>query len=132
MSPPVRRGFLMLEAAVALLVVGLVAGAALELHGAQLRAARRGPELVTATTLAQDRLAAVRLLEPEQLSRIPDSIANGRFRAPFADYRWRTSAARTKERQDDLYDIRVQVTWSDGAVTLATRLYAPMTAGRAQ
>jgi type II secretory pathway pseudopilin PulG len=132
MSLPVRRGFLMLEAAVALLIIGLVAGAALDLRGSQLRAARRGPELVTATTLAQDRLAAVRLLEPEQLSRIPDSVANGRFRAPFADYRWRTSAARTREQQDNLYDIRVQVTWSDGAVVLATRLYAPPTTGRAQ
>ena len=132
MSSPVRRGFLLLEAAVALLIIGLVAGAALELYGAQLRAARRGPELLTATTLAQDRLAAVQLLEPEQLTRIPDSVANGRFRPPFADYRWRTSAARTKEHQDDLYDIRVQVTWSGGAVVLATRLYAPLTAGRVQ
>ena len=124
MSRTVRHGFLLLEAAVALLIIGLVAGAALELHGAQLRAAGRGPELVTATTLAQDRLAVVRLLEPEQLSPLPDSVSRGRFAAPFAKYRWLTSIARTKE--NDLYDVRVDVTWNGGAIALVTRVYAPL------
>ena len=62
MSPPVRRGFFLLEAAVALLVIGLVAGAALELHATQLRADARGKKILTAATLAPDRLSAVRLL----------------------------------------------------------------------
>ena len=125
MSLPVRRGFFLLEAAVALLVIGLVAGAALELNATQLPSPARGPQLLTAATLAQDRLAAVRLLEPVQLARIPDSLARGRFNAPFAGFRWQTSVARL--RLDDLYDVRVDVTWADGAVALVSRIYAPLT-----
>ena len=124
MSLPVRHGFFLLEAAVALLLIGLIAGSALELRATQLRAASRGPQLVTAVTLAQDRLAAARLIEPVQLARIPDSLARGRFRPPFAGFRWRTSVARSRE--DDLYDVRVEVTWSDGSVELASRIYAPL------
>ena len=120
---PVRRGFILLEAMVALLVVGITAGAALELYGAQMRAVRREPRLLTATSLAQDRLAAVRLLEAEQLARLPDSLARGRFAAPFANYRW--SATSTHSTLDDLYDVRVEVTWSDGQLALSTRIYAP-------
>jgi len=120
---PVRRGFILLEAVVALLIVGLTAGAALELYGAQMRAIRREPQLLTAMSLAQDRLAAVRLLEPEQLARLPDSVARGRFAAPFPEYRW--SATATRSMLDDLYDVRVEVTCLDGRVALDTRLYAP-------
>jgi len=123
MSRGVRRGFMLLEAAVALLVVGLIAGATLELYGAGMRAAARGPKLLAATALAQDRLAAVRLLEPEQLGHLPDSVARGRFGAPFADYRWHASVARSLE--SDLYDVRVEITWSAGAFTLSSRLYSP-------
>lgn len=120
---PVRRGFMLLEAAVALLIVGLTATAAAELYGAQMRAARREPRLVTATALAQDRLAAVRLLEPEQLARLPDSLARGRFAAPFADYRW--TAATTRVKLDDLYELHVEITWLDGKIALSTLIYAP-------
>ena len=130
MRLPVRRGFLLLEAAVALLVIGLVAGAALELHSMQLRAALRGPQLVAAVTLAQDRLAAVRLLEPVQLARIPDTLSRGRFGAPYAGFRWQTSV--TRSREDDLYDVRVDVMWSDGSIGLASRIYAPLSTGRAR
>ena len=117
-----KRGFILLEAAVALLIIGLTAGAALELYGAQMRVIRREPRLLTATTLAQDRLAAVRLLEPEQLKRLPDSLARGRFAPPFAEYRW--SATATRSSIDDLYDLRVEVSWLDGRIALTTRLYA--------
>lgn len=120
---PVRRGFMLLEAAVALLVIGLTAGAALQLYGAQLRVIRREPGVLTAMALAQDRLAAVRLLDPERLVRLPDSLAGGRFTAPFAEFRW--SAMATRSTLDDLYDVRVEVTWLDGHIALSTRLYSP-------
>jgi len=119
----VRRGFILLEAVVALLVVGLTAGAALQLYGAHMRASLREPRLLTAAALAQDRLAAIRLLEPEQLARVPDSLARGHFGAPFAEYRWSATAARSTV--DDLYDVRVEVAWLDGRVALTTRIYAP-------
>jgi len=123
MSHPVRRGFMLLEAAVALVVVGLIAGSSLALYGAGMRAAAREPRLLAATALAQDRLAAVRLLEPEQLRHLPDSVSHGRFGAPFADYRWQAVVAHSADI--DLYDVRVEVRWSDGVFVLATRVYAP-------
>lgn len=123
MSRLVRHGFLLLEAAVALLIIGLTAGAVLELRGAQLRALQRTPGMLAAVALAQDRLAAVRLLDPEQLSHVPDSLARGRFAPPFSDYRWRASISRSGI--ESLYDARVEVTWSDGAFALASRIYAP-------
>ena len=125
MSRRVRLGFTLMESAVALLIVGLTAGAALEANGARMRAVRRSPNLVVAMTLAQDRLAAVRLMEPEQFRRLPDSLARGRFAAPFAEYRW-LAAARVAE--GDLYDVRVEVTWSDGSIAVESRLYVPFLA----
>lgn len=115
----VRHGFVLLEAVVALLVVGLVAAAAVELIGADLRAATRQPALLTATALAEERLATVRLLGDEQLPRIPDSLASGRFPAPFTAYRWRSSVARAHD--EEVYDIRVEVRWPEGSYTLVGR-----------
>lgn len=115
----VRRGFVLLEAVVALLVVGLSAAAALELFASHLRAAALGPERLTAAALAQDRMTAVRLLEPRQLRHIPDSIASGQFPAPFASYRWRTAVVPSIE--DDLYEIRVQISGPGGIYAAAAR-----------
>ena len=119
MSRAVRRGFVLLEAVVALAVVGLCAAAALELFASHLRAAGRIPQRLTAAALAQDRMTAVRLLEPRQLRHVPDSIASGQFPPPFASYRWR--AAVTPSVADDLYDIRVEISWPDGAYTISAR-----------
>ena len=119
----VRRGFMLLEAAVALLIISLTAASALALHAAHLRAAARAPALLTATTLAQDRLAVVRLLDETELAHLPDSIAQGMFTAPFAQFRW--SARATQSNDPDLYDVRVDVIWSDGRLSLATRVLAP-------
>ena len=131
MSRRDKCGFMLLEAAVALLVIGVVAGAALELYGAQMRVARRTPALLVAAALAQDRLAAVQLLEPEQLRRLPESLAAGKFAAPFGAYRWQTSVTRTSEL--DLFEARVAVLWTDGDFELVTRIHAPSAgAGRSQ
>ena len=120
MSPLVRRGFMLLEAAVALVVIGLVAAAALQLYALQLRATAREPQLLVATALAQDRLTAIRLLEPDRLMKVPDSLAQGRFAAPFVDYRWQASVRHTA--QPDLYDVRVEISWNAGTLALSSRL----------
>jgi type II secretory pathway pseudopilin PulG len=123
MSRPVRRGFMLLESAAALLVIGLTASAALQVYAAEMRAAAREPRLLTATVLAQDRLAAVRLVASERLGRLPDSLARGRFDAPFADYRWQVSTAR--QANTDIYDVHVAITWDDGTFATWSRIYAP-------
>jgi hypothetical protein len=121
---------MLLEAAVALLIIGLVAGATLELYAAEMRAATREAHLVTASVLAHDRLGVVRLLEPEQLNRLPDSLARGRFDAPFAGYRWYASTTRSHDA--DLYDVRVEIEWSGNTFTVASQIYAPPAGGATQ
>lgn len=123
MSSRVRQGFVLLEAVVALLIIGLATAGALELLSAHLRAASRQPALVTAAALAQDRMAAIRLLPPEELPRLADSLARGRFAAPLGDYSWRATAVR--QRGENLFDIRVDVYWGGGRYTLATSASVP-------
>lgn len=123
MSSRVRQGFALLEAVVALLVIGLATAGALELFSAHLRAAARQPALATAAALAQDRLAVVRLLPSEGMRRLADSLARGQFAAPFADYRWR--AATVRQRGENLYELRVDVYWRDGSYTLVTSASVP-------
>jgi type II secretory pathway pseudopilin PulG len=123
MPSRVRHGFVLLEAVVALLIIGLATAGALELYSAHARAATRQPALLTAAALAQDRMTAVRLLPPEQLRRLADSLARGQFAEPFAAYRWQASAERA--RNGHVYDIRVDVFWRDGDYTLVTSAAAP-------
>ena len=114
----------LLEAVVALLIIGLASAAALELFSAQLRAAARQPSLLTAAALAQDRMAALRFLPAEELRRLPDSLARGDFPAPFDGYRWSASAARSRE--ESLVALRVEVAWSGGRYTLASAVSVPL------
>ena len=123
MSSRVRQGFVLLEAVVALLIIGLATAGALELVSAHLRASSRQPALVTAAALAQDRMAAIRLRPPGELRLLADSLARGRFAAPLGDYSWRAAAVR--RREENLYDIRVDVYWQGGSYTLATSESVP-------
>ena len=123
MLPRVRHGFVLLEAVVALLVIGLVSAAALDLVSSHLSAAARQQAMLTASALAQDRLATLQLLSDEELRRLPDSLARGDFPAPFAGYRWR--AAATRSREESFYDIQVDVEWSAGRYTLASVASVP-------
>jgi len=113
-----RRGIVLLEAIAALLVIGLTSAAALELFGAHLRAARRATALVTAVALAQDRLTVIRLSDAEPLTRLPDSLAQGRFAPPLDAYAWRATMERAKN--EALLQIAVTVTWDGGSYALAT------------
>jgi prepilin-type N-terminal cleavage/methylation domain-containing protein len=117
-----NRGFTILEAVVALAIVGLAGVAALEAVGGELRAADHARGAYTVAALAQDRLVAVALLAAGDLNPLPDSVARGTFAPPFAAYRW-TAAARPVMGERDLYDVSVDVTSDAGRLTVATRLY---------
>lgn len=123
MPSRVRHGFVLLEAIVALLIIGLSTAAALELYSSHARAAARQPALLTAVALAQDRMAAVRLLPPEQLRPLADSLARGQFAEPFAAFHWQATAERS--RNGRVFDVRVDVRWPDGHYTLVTSTAAP-------
>lgn len=125
MSRAVRRaGFTVLEAAVALVIVGMVAVATLSTFAAQARAAqqaRHGREVVA---LARHRLAHAELQSADDLDVLPDSIARGRFDPPFEDYEW-TTTARPITGEEHLFDVHVRVSSSEASYDLRTRLYRP-------
>ena len=119
-----RPGFTLLEAVVALAVVALVAVSALATVGEQLRVASRARFVERAEGLASQRLASLRLLSPDQIRSLPDTIRAGRFSPPDAGYVWRVTSAPVANEQD-LEDVRVEVRWDNGSYTLRSRLYAP-------
>ena len=124
MRSHVRRGFTLLEAAAALVVIGISSAAALGGAAAEMRAAGRTRHALTAQTLADQRMATLRLLSREELLRLPDSLAKGTFDAPLEEYHWRAATAPARDGQD-LFDIRVMVGWTDGSHIIATRSYRP-------
>jgi type II secretory pathway pseudopilin PulG len=119
-----NAGFTLLEAVVALTVVGLVGIAALGTVGAEFRTADAVQRHLVAAALAEERLAAVRLLDDRDLAGLPDSLARGTFAAPFAEYAWE-AGTRVAPEDRALVDATVRVSWPRGAYALETRLYRP-------
>jgi type II secretory pathway pseudopilin PulG len=103
-----RRGFVLLEAVIALLIVSTFAIAALGALGGRLRGAGTVERTLTARALAEDRFAAVELL-PGVPQPLPDTLAQGTFAVPFDDYHW-TAAARPVRGEENLYHVVVTVT----------------------
>lgn len=118
------RGFTLLEALVAVLIVGLAGVAAIETVGAELRTAARAKHALHATALAEFRMETIRVLAPGELGTLPDSVERGTFDPPFERYRW-VAAVRPVAGERELYDAEVVVSWTGGALPLSTRLYRP-------
>ncbi len=118
------RGFSLLEAIVALAIVGLAAVAALGAFGAEVRASSQAGRALEAEALAQSRLAAMRLLQRTELEPLADSMRRGQFPSPFEEYEWEASSQDVRSR-DDLFQVTVAVSWEGGAYSLASRLYRP-------
>ena len=123
-----RRGFTLLEAVVALAILGIAGVAALEAVGGELRAADRARAAVTVSALAQDRLAVVTLLPIAELQPLADSVARGTFASPFQDYAWNMEL-RPVLGERDLYSVTVEVFSETTRYALATRLYRPSLGG---
>ena len=119
-----NRGFTLLEALVAVMIVGLTAVAALETVSAELRTASRAKHALHATALAEYRIETLRLLSPAELRSLPDSLERGDFAPPLERYRW-TATTREVPGEPGLYDARVVVTWHGGSFPLSTKLYRP-------
>ena len=120
-----RRGFVLLEAVIALLIVSTFAIAALGALGGRLRTAGTVEQTLTARALAEDRFAAVEL-SPGIPQPLPDTVARGAFAAPFDGFRW-TAATRPVRDEENLYDVVVTVTWDEGNFSLNGRLFRPPT-----
>jgi len=123
-----RAGFSLLEAVVALAVLGAVSVAALAALGAQLRTSERAATALTAEALTDDRLARARLLDRDELAHLPDSLAAGRFDVPWDRFSWRIGSREVLDHTD-VFEVTVAVRWEGGTYDLATRLYRPRSQG---
>jgi prepilin-type N-terminal cleavage/methylation domain-containing protein len=119
-----RRGFVLLEAVVALAIIGLVAVALLSTTSSQLRTASKAGVLLTARSLAEDRVAAIRFLNYDDLSDLPDSLAEGRFPPPFDEFEW-TAVVEEMEDEYDLFGAEVVITGRGESFPLRTLVHAP-------
>lgn len=117
-----RRGITLLEAVVAIAIVGMTSVAALESVGGELRTAERARRAIEVEALATSRLEFMDLLTDRELLSLPDSVSKGKFAAPLDEYAWTTTSAPLSE-QPGVYDVRVSVTWPSGSYTLRTYLY---------
>ncbi len=117
-----QRGFLLLEALVALAIVGVVAVALLAATGGQLRTADRGSVLLTASALAHDRAVTFRVLDAEALASPPDSLLAGTFPDPFEAFTWEAEIAPV-EGEYDLFALRVVVEGRGARYPLDTMLH---------
>ncbi len=119
-----RAGFVLLEAVVALAIISMVSLALLQARGQQIRVASQARELLTAQALAEDRLAALRLLDYENLARPADSVLAGSFPEPFEGFSWVTTVE-VLEDEYDLFGVDVVVTGPAERFPLSTLVHRP-------
>ena len=117
-----RNGFSLLEAVVALAIVGVTAVGALAAIGAELRAVDDARTTLEAEALAVHRMKTIEMLTAEQLQRVPDSLARGTFEPPFQRYRW-TVATEPVLGEEGLTEVAVEVVWKTGSFPLRTLLF---------
>ncbi len=125
MSGSSSGGFSLLEAVVALTIVSLAAVGALGAVAAEMRTLDRVRHGLEAQLLAEDRVAALRLLSRAALSPLVDSLRRGRFAPPFAAYRWEASSRGLPEHRA-LFELRVLVRSDAAEYALDTQVYRPL------
>ncbi len=124
-----RPGLSLLEAVVALAIVGVTAVGALGAVAAESRAAEDARTMLEAEALAVQQLALIETLTGEDLQRLPDSLARGTFDEPFARYRY-TATSTPVLGEEGLTRVNVSVEWEGGSFPLQTTFYRrPTTLG---
>jgi type II secretory pathway pseudopilin PulG len=118
----VRKGISLLEAVVAVAIVGMTSIGALESVGSGLRTAEKSKRAIEAEALASSRLEFMDLMTDRELQALPDSVESGKFLAPLDAYSWKTTSTPSEE-QAGIYDVRITVSWPTGSYTLKTYLY---------
>jgi type II secretory pathway pseudopilin PulG len=121
---PQVRGFALLEAVIALAIIGVVAVGVLASTAGQVRSADKAGGLVVARALAEDRTTAFRLLGYEELRRPADSLLAGRFSPPFDEYSWTARVVET-EGENDLFTIDVVTEGRGERFPIQTLLHRP-------
>ena len=113
----------MLEAIVALAIVGLVCVGVLGAFGAAIRADITAADRLPLASLAVERMTAVDLATGS-LVRLADSVAHGTFAPPYGSVTWQVEAQRVSQT-DGLYDVTVRVRDASDVFTLRSRRYRP-------
>jgi prepilin-type N-terminal cleavage/methylation domain-containing protein len=116
-----ERGFTLIEALVALTILGLLVVGSLEAFGAGLRAQRVADRHLEAVTLASARLHELAALPLDSLLRQPE-LRERPFAPPFGTYRW-SATIRRLPGSSSLWAARVVVSWPEGQESLETVLY---------
>lgn len=117
-----RAGISLLEAVVAVAIVGMTAISALESVGGGMRTAEHAKRAMEAEALASSRLEFFDLMTDRELQSLPDSVASGKFPEPLDEYEWKATSAPLAE-QAGVYDVRVIVTGPAGSYTLKSYQY---------
>jgi hypothetical protein len=119
-----REGFLLLEAVVAVAIVGVVAISVLAFTAAQVRTTGKGSVLLIGSALADDRATSFRLLGYDDLSAPDDSLLGGRFPEPFEEFSWVAQVA-PMEDEYDLFSVEVVVEGRGARFPIKTLLHRP-------
>lgn len=125
MRPPrarSRRGISLMEAVVAIAIVGMTAVGALEAVGGDMRTAERARRAEIVEALATSRLDFMTLMTDRELQSLPDSVAKGTFPEPLQEYSWTTTSEPYSD-QPGVYTVHVTVHWASGTYTIPTYLY---------
>jgi len=117
-----RKGISLLEAVVAIAIVGITAVSALEAAGGNMRAAERSRRAIEAESLATSRLDFMDLLNDRELQALPDSVEKGKFDPPLDEYSWKTTSTPFAD-QAGVYAIHVTIEWPSGSYTLRSYAY---------
>jgi type II secretory pathway pseudopilin PulG len=117
-----RRGITLLEAVAAIAIVGMTSVAALEAAGGEMRTAERARRAIEVEELATSRVEFMDLLTDTELQSLPDSVAKGKFPAPFDQYTWTTTSTPISD-PNGVYDIRITVSWTNGSYLVRTYRY---------
>ena len=119
-----ESGLLLLEAMVALVLLGLAVVAMLQLLSGAADAAARARVHTEALALAQSELD--RLVSSAAVGSLDTNGTEGAFQPPFERYRYVVTRAPVGEQR--LIEIRVRITWPKpgaGALELVTRTALP-------
>lgn len=117
-----RSGISLLEAVVAVAIVGMTSIGALEAVGSDMRTAEKAKRAAEAEALATARLDFMDLLNDRELQALPDSVDKGTFDGDLKQYTWKTTSTPVSD-QAGLYDVRVTISWPTGSYTVKTYAY---------
>lgn len=122
-APPGRQdGFTLIEALVALLVVGLAVAGSLQAVSRALGSQAQATRHAEAAALAESRMNQVGLMDVDSLRELDG--ARWRTRA-LAGRRYRQRSWARSLEDENLWRVTTQVEWSDGRVELETVFFRP-------